>query len=230
MSRPLHRLPPSRSPRSRWSSSIHFGRGPSGGRLLPPAAIIAVYYGSTLAFLASLASGPLAAYFLFPPKFSLYIANPVHIAELGFFMLLALIASKAGAVVAHDVGRKKSILYGPRPSRRPSGTPYGSSTMPRLSVPAPFLIRSYRFQWPADLLTSWAFEMEALILGWYVLVETGSVLLLTVFGALGYGGTLLAPMLGVASDRIGIGSCLPACGRSMPPWRPRCSCWRAPAR
>jgi len=75
--------------------------------------------------------------------------------------------------------------------------------MPRLSVPAPFRIRSYRFQWPADLLTSWAFEMETLILGWYMLVETGSVLLLTVFGALGYGGTLLAPMLGVASDRIG---------------------------
>ena len=41
---------------------------------------------------------------------------------------------------------------------------------------APFRIRSYRFQWPADLLVSWAFEMETLILGWYVLVETGSVL------------------------------------------------------
>jgi K+-sensing histidine kinase KdpD len=76
---------------------------------LLPAAIIAVFYGSTLAFLASLASGLLAAYFLFPPKFSLYIAEPVHIAELGFFMLLALIASKAVAVVAHDVGRKKPI-------------------------------------------------------------------------------------------------------------------------
>ena len=45
--------------------------------------------------------------------------------------------------------------------------------------------------------------METLVLGWYVLVETGSVLWLTVFGALGYGGMLLAPMLGVASDRIG---------------------------
>jgi predicted MFS family arabinose efflux permease len=68
---------------------------------------------------------------------------------------------------------------------------------------APFQVSSFRFQWPADLLTSWAFEMETLILGWYVLVETGSVLWLTVFGALGYGGTLLSPMLGVASDRIG---------------------------
>ena len=45
--------------------------------------------------------------------------------------------------------------------------------------------------------------MEALILGWYVLVETGSVLFLTVFGAMQYGGTLIAPILGVASDRIG---------------------------
>jgi MFS family permease len=75
--------------------------------------------------------------------------------------------------------------------------------MPLPSALAPFRIRSYRFQWPADLLVSWAFEMETLILGWYVLVETGSVLLLTIYGALLYGGTLIAPMLGVASDRIG---------------------------
>jgi predicted MFS family arabinose efflux permease len=75
--------------------------------------------------------------------------------------------------------------------------------MSRRPALAPLQVRSFRFQWPADLLTSWAFEMETLVLGWYVLVETGSVLWLTVFGALGYGGTLLAPMLGVASDRIG---------------------------
>ena len=72
-----------------------------------------------------------------------------------------------------------------------------------MNVLAPFRIRSYRFQWPADLLTSWAFEMETLVLGWYVLVETGSVVMLTVFGALLYGGTLIAPILGVVSDRIG---------------------------
>jgi len=45
--------------------------------------------------------------------------------------------------------------------------------------------------------------MEALILSWYVLVETGSVLLLTVFASLGYIGTLVAPMFGVVGDRIG---------------------------
>jgi predicted MFS family arabinose efflux permease len=70
---------------------------------------------------------------------------------------------------------------------------------------APFRIRNYRFQWPADLLTSWAFEMETLILGWYILVETGSVLLLTLFAALQCLGTLVSPMLGVAGDRIGHG-------------------------
>jgi hypothetical protein len=46
---------------------------------------------------------------------------------------------------------------------------------------APFRTRSFRFLWPADLLTAWAMEMETLILGWYVLVETGSVVLLTSF-------------------------------------------------
>ena len=45
--------------------------------------------------------------------------------------------------------------------------------------------------------------METLILGWYVLVETGSVLLLTLLASLNYVGTLIAPMLGVIGDRIG---------------------------
>jgi len=45
--------------------------------------------------------------------------------------------------------------------------------------------------------------METLILGWYVLVETRSVLMLTVFASLQYIGTLLAPMFGVMGDRIG---------------------------
>ncbi len=45
--------------------------------------------------------------------------------------------------------------------------------------------------------------METLILGWYVLVETGSVLLLTVFASLSFVGTLIAPMFGVVGDRIG---------------------------
>lgn len=73
----------------------------------------------------------------------------------------------------------------------------------RHSVFGPFRIRNFRIQWLSDLLTSCAFEMETLILGWYVLVETGSVLLLSLFGAMLYIGTLVAPLFGVVGDRIG---------------------------
>ena len=66
-----------------------------------------------------------------------------------------------------------------------------------------FRVRSFRFQMPADLLTSWAFEMETLMLGWYVMVNTGSVLLLTAFASLQYLGSLAAPMFGVLGDRLG---------------------------
>ena len=68
---------------------------------------------------------------------------------------------------------------------------------------APFRIRNYRYQWPSDLLTSWAFEIETLVLGWYIMVETGSVLLLTVLASLQYVGTLVAPIFGMIGDRMG---------------------------
>jgi predicted MFS family arabinose efflux permease len=77
------------------------------------------------------------------------------------------------------------------------------SSADRPSAFAAFRVRSFRFQWPADLLTSWAFEMETLILGWYVMVQTGSVLVLTLFGSLQFLGTLAAPMFGVLADRLG---------------------------
>ncbi len=41
------------------------------------------------------------------------------------------------------------------------------------------------------------------MLGWYVLVHTGSVLWLTVFGSLQFLGTLAAPVFGVLGDRLG---------------------------
>jgi MFS family permease len=82
-------------------------------------------------------------------------------------------------------------------------TPDATDENIKFAALAPFRIRNYRFQWPADLFTSWAFEMEVLVLGWYIMVETGSVLLLTLVGSLNYVGTLIAPMFGVAGDRIG---------------------------
>ena len=74
----------------------------------------------------------------------------------------------------------------------------------RASPLAPFSVRSFRFQWPADLATSWAFEMEALILGWYVLAATGSVQYLVIIAALGWVGTLFAPWFGILGDRVGV--------------------------
>ncbi len=68
---------------------------------------------------------------------------------------------------------------------------------------APFAVKSFRFQWPADLATSWALEMENIILAWYILVETQSVVMLTLFGSLQYLGTMFAPVLGVTGQRIG---------------------------
>ena len=79
----------------------------------------------------------------------------------------------------------------------------GARTLFRITVFEPFKVKSFRFQWPADLMTSWAFEMEILILGWYVIVETQSVLSLTLFASLQWLGTLLAPYLGALGDRFG---------------------------
>src|SRR5438445_10503998 len=77
------------------------------------------------------------------------------------------------------------------------------TVMTRFAMLAPFQVRSFRFQFPADLATSWGIEMENLVLGWYVLVETGSVVALTLYWALQYLGTLLAPIFGMMGDRLG---------------------------
>lgn len=45
--------------------------------------------------------------------------------------------------------------------------------------------------------------METLILSWYVLTETGSVIMLTLFASLQYIGTLFAPVFGMIGHRIG---------------------------
>lgn len=87
--------------------------------------------------------------------------------------------------------------------RRRGGNEQELSLIARAPALAPFRIRSFRFQWPADLLASWAFEMEGVILGWFVLVSTGSVLALAVFGSLQFLGTLISPLFGMAGDRIG---------------------------
>jgi MFS family permease len=73
----------------------------------------------------------------------------------------------------------------------------------RPSMLSPFAVRNYRFQWSSDLMTSCAAEMETIILGWFIFVETNSVALLTIFASLQYFGTLIAPAFGLAGDRLG---------------------------
>jgi K+-sensing histidine kinase KdpD len=82
---------------------------------LLPTILIAIYYGSIIAVLNSFACGLAAAYFLLPPQFSFYIADPRHVAELGFTLLLAVIASKVVAALAHDGNRDA----GPQPPQMP---------------------------------------------------------------------------------------------------------------
>jgi predicted MFS family arabinose efflux permease len=77
-------------------------------------------------------------------------------------------------------------------------------TLAAFSMLSPLRVRDYRLQWPADLATSWAFEMEMMLLSWYVLTESNSVLAMTAVGSLHFIGTLFAPLFGVAGDRIGL--------------------------
>jgi Na+/melibiose symporter-like transporter len=99
------------------------------------------------------------------------------------------------------------MRHGGRRKRR-SNALSSTASMPfhptRWPALAPLRTRAFRTQWYADLCTAWALEMETLILGWYVLVESGSVLQLTIFGALMYVGTLLSPLLGTLGDRFGL--------------------------
>src|SRR5882724_6773382 len=95
-----------------------------------PTALIAVLFGSNFAFLTSCASAITAAYFLFPPKFSLYIANPLHIVELGFFVVVALIAGKIVSLLMHDapiaLPAAVSVDRGGRATSRQLGAPDNS--------------------------------------------------------------------------------------------------------
>lgn len=67
---------------------------------------------------------------------------------------------------------------------------------------APFSSANFRNLWMSDALSLWGFEMETLILAWYVLVQTDSALMVSVVGALRFGGTLISPWLGVYVDRL----------------------------
>lgn len=96
---------------------------------LLPTIFIALFFGSSLAVASSFASGLAAAYFIYPPKFSLFIADPRHIAELGFILLLAVTASKAVGVLTDDK-RPESRQRPPVAYRSGANDPKLSSNRP----------------------------------------------------------------------------------------------------
>jgi K+-sensing histidine kinase KdpD len=69
---------------------------------LLPTIFIAVFFGSTTAIMTSFASGVAAAYFIYPPQFSVLMNDPTHVAELVFIVVLAITASKAVVVITED--------------------------------------------------------------------------------------------------------------------------------
>ena len=73
---------------------------------LMPTTLIAIGYGSTAAMLTSIAGVILATYFLYPPSFSFFFKDTLHLAELTFFTLLALAASQVVARITHDPPEK----------------------------------------------------------------------------------------------------------------------------
>jgi len=81
-----------------------------------PVSFIAIRYGNLPAMLTSIVSVVGAAIFLYPPYFAIYVANPLHVAELVFFGLLALAASQIVGKLGEDGRRERA-----RPAMSPAG-------------------------------------------------------------------------------------------------------------
>jgi two-component system sensor histidine kinase KdpD len=79
---------------------------------LIPITVVAVRYGSGPAIMTAVASDICAAYFLYPPDFSIYIADPLQMAELSFFSLLVLATSQfIGGFADDERMRKRARPY-----------------------------------------------------------------------------------------------------------------------
>jgi two-component system, OmpR family, sensor histidine kinase KdpD len=77
---------------------------------LIPTSFVAVRYGSVPAMVTSVAGSLCAAYFLYPPKFSIYMGSLLHLAELGFFLLLALATTQFIAVLSDGARSRKPTV------------------------------------------------------------------------------------------------------------------------
>jgi len=74
---------------------------------LAPITFVAVRYGSWPAIVTAAASDVCAAYFLYPPDYSIYITDPLQVAELSFFSVLVLATSQFIGGFADDERLRK---------------------------------------------------------------------------------------------------------------------------
>jgi len=81
------------------------------GYLIPITAV-AARYGSVPAIATAVASDICAAYFLYPPDFSIYVTDPLQVAELVFFAVLVLPMSQfIGGWADDERLRKRAAFY-----------------------------------------------------------------------------------------------------------------------
>jgi two-component system sensor histidine kinase KdpD len=85
-----------------WAAEAHLQQDHLIFIYLVPTALIAIRYGSISAMGVTIASSLAASYFLYAPRFSFEIANPLDMMELVLFCLLALLASQVVSGFAHD--------------------------------------------------------------------------------------------------------------------------------
>jgi K+-sensing histidine kinase KdpD len=62
----------------------------------------AMFFGSDIGVWSALLSGLAAAYFVYPPEFSIAIDKPEDVIELGFFLMLLVTASKSTAILRDE--------------------------------------------------------------------------------------------------------------------------------
>lgn len=62
--------------------------------------------------------------------------------------------------------------------------------------------RQFRIMWSSDASAGIGEQMELVVIGWYVFSATDSPLLVTLYGALRFTGTLPSPFFGLIADRV----------------------------
>jgi K+-sensing histidine kinase KdpD len=75
---------------------------------LLPTAIVAFFWGSVAAMFSAVVAIACAAYFLYDPIFSFYVADPLQIGELVSFAVLALLGSKCAAEILRPDAKSRA--------------------------------------------------------------------------------------------------------------------------